>query len=279
MSKPAADARYASQLEASLDAMLVRTLGPNKAQVQVNADLNVDRTTRDQLQYEKTGTPLKVTDETERLRGTGGAGGAAAGTASNVPGYGQAGAGGGGNSNYNAKKGGTEYAVGKTVTRTEVAPGTVKRLDVALVVDKSVPAAEVQSLRAAVASAAGVQTRRGDTLAVSQIAFAKQPITAPGGLVAGGGMIGYAKYALLGLGSLLFLFFITRHLRRREDEVLTNPTWLRQLDAPTPIAALEGPPPSLIPAANPRKMQIEEVVAKEPERVATALRGWMNEDK
>jgi flagellar M-ring protein FliF len=92
-------------------------------------------------------------------------------------------------------------------------------------------------------------------------------------------MIGYAKYALLGLASLLFLFFITRHLRRRESEALTDPTWLRQLDAPTPIAQLaDGAPPSLVQAGNPRRQQIEEVATKEPERVAAAVRGWMSED-
>jgi len=88
-----------------------------------------------------------------------------------------------------------------------------------------------------------------------------------------------AAFALLGLAALLFLFFITRHLRRRENEVLADPSWLRQLEAPTPIAQLEaeGPPPSLIVQNNPRKKQIEEVVTKEPERVAVALRTWMNE--
>jgi flagellar M-ring protein FliF len=196
-----------------------------------------------------------------------------------VPGYAGAAGGAGGNSNYTSKKESTDYGVDKTVTRTKVAPGTVQRLNVALVVDKTVPAAEVNQLRAAVASAAGIDRQRGDTLAVSQVAFAAQPAAVPTGLVASGGILGYAKYALLGLASLLFLFFLTRHLRRRENEALADPTWLRQLDAPTPIAQLaDGPPPSLVPASNPRRRQIEEVVAKEPERVAAAVRGWMTED-
>ncbi|MFN8201155.1 MAG: flagellar basal-body MS-ring/collar protein FliF [Solirubrobacteraceae bacterium] len=279
LSKPAAEARYASGLEASLNAMLARTLGPNKAQVQVNADLNVDDTSIEKLQYGKQGTPLQQTTENERLRGSGAAGGAAAGTASNVPGYAAAGAGGGGRSNYNSRKRSTDFGVDKTVTRTKVAPGTVQRLNLALVVDKSVPAAEVSQLQAAVASAAGIDRRRGDTLAVSQVAFTTQPAPPAAGLVPSGGIVGYAKYALLGLACLLFLFFLTRHLRRRENEALVDPTWLRQLDAPTPIAQLaDGPPPSLVPASNPRRQQIEEVVTKEPERVAAAVRNWMNED-
>jgi flagellar M-ring protein FliF len=280
LSKQAAEARYDAQLESSLNAMLARTVGPGKAQVRVNADLNVDEVSQEKLQYGKRGTPLQSTEETERLNSNGGGSGTAAGTASNVPGYAAGASGTGGRSKYRSKKGTTDFGVDKTVTRTKVAPGAVQRQDVALLVDRSVPAAEVTALRNAVASAAGVQRTRGDTLAVSQMAFAQQPAASDGGLVAGGGMLGYAKYALLGLASLLFLLFISRHLRRREEDALAAPTWLRQLDAPTPIAALEeGAPPSLIPAANPRKMQIEEVVQREPERVAAALRGWMNEER
>jgi flagellar M-ring protein FliF len=280
MSKAAAEARYASQLESSLNAMLVRTLGPDKAQVRVNADLNVDDTSIEKLQYDRRGTPLKETSETEQLKGQGGAGGAAAGTTANVPGYGQRNGGsGGGKSDYQNDKETTDFAVGKTVTRTQVAPGAVQRQDVALMVDKSVPAADVAALRRAVQGAAGIQAARGDTLQVSQIAFAKPPAPAKS-LVPTDGILGYAKYALLGIASLVFLFFITRHLRRREDEVFANPTWLRQLDAPTPIAQLENAAaPSLIAGSNPRRAQVEEVVQREPERVANALRAWMNEDK
>src|SRR4051795_8343915 len=47
--KQAAEARYARSVEASLTALLTQTLGPGKARVQVKADLNVDKTTRQQL--------------------------------------------------------------------------------------------------------------------------------------------------------------------------------------------------------------------------------------
>jgi flagellar M-ring protein FliF len=281
MSKQAAEARYDAQLEAELNALVARTLGPGKGQVEVNADLNVDKTSVEELAYAKKGSPVKTTTQNEKLKGGGAGGGTTAGTNSNVPGYAEQGAGGGGNSNYTNTQKTVEQVFGKTVTRKEVAPGAVNRLDVALVVDKSVPAADVKALQTAVASAAGVNTQRGDTLAVSQMTFAKPPEATPAGRgpLPEGGIFGYAKYALLGLAALLFLFFITRHLRRRENEVIADPAWLRQLEAPTPIAQLEaeGGPPSLIVQGNPRKQQIEEVVTKEPERVAVALRTWMNE--
>jgi flagellar M-ring protein FliF len=280
-SKPQAEARYANDLEAQVNAMLTRTLGPGKAQVQVSADLNVDQTSLDKLTYAKKGVPMEVSKDTETLKGGAGAGGgAAAGTAANIPGYAQTGAaaGAGGTSNYKHKVGTTKYGVSKTIAHTKVAPGSVNRLGVALMVDKTVPAAQVAQLRKAVANAVGLQTTRGDTLSVSQLAFAKPPAAATG-LVPAGGIMGYAKYVLLGLASLLFLFFVARHLRRRENEALVEPTWLRQLEAPTPIAQLQDTQVHGLPPASSRHAEIEQTVQREPERVATALRGWMAEDE
>src|SRR3954468_19583820 len=88
--KQAAEARYAQSMESNLNAMLVQTLGPGKAQVQVNADLNADQTTMRKLTYGKKGVVLSSKKEDETLKGAGGAagGGGAAGTASNtVPSY------------------------------------------------------------------------------------------------------------------------------------------------------------------------------------------------
>jgi flagellar M-ring protein FliF len=281
MSKQAAENRFEAQMEAQLNALVARTIGVGKGQVSVNADLNVDDTSVEKLEYAKKGSPIESTTQTETLKGKGAGAGTAAGTTTNIPGYAQNGAGSGGNSNYKNTDKTTKQVFGKTVTRTQVAPGSITREDVSLVVDKSVPAADVRALQTAIASAAGIDRQRGDTLAVSQITFAKSPTTTTSnGPLPSGGIMGYAKYALLGLAALIFLFFISRHLRRRENEVIADPSWLRQLDAPTPIAQLEdpdAPPPSLLVGRNPRKKQIEEVVTKEPERVATALRTWMNE--
>ena len=65
-SKQAAEARYARQLETTINAMLASTLGPGKAQVKVNADLNVDETTQEELTYGDKGVPLTQTDRRPR---------------------------------------------------------------------------------------------------------------------------------------------------------------------------------------------------------------------
>jgi flagellar M-ring protein FliF len=297
LGKPAAEARYASQLESSLDALLLRTLGPDKATVQVAADLDLSESTQEKLQYAKKGTPLTETTETETLTSEGAAGGAAAGTAANIPSYAAGAAGGGGESNYRKTTAQRDLGVDKTVTRTKVAPGAVQRLDVAVVVDKKVPAADVAALKTALASAAGIRADRGDTLAVSRVAFAAPPkaTTAPpaGALPIPAGMEGIVKAVAIGLGSLFFLFFVTRHLRRREaDPFADEPSWLRALPSVEGQAALPAPKTQMEPidlsppdeALNvfkndPRAMALEELVAREPERVAGQLRSWITEDK
>ena len=94
-SKASAETRKARAIESSINAMLASTLGPGKAQVKVNADLNMDETTQKELTYAAKGTPLKTTEETEKLTGSGATTGGTAGTGSNVPTYSGANAAGG----------------------------------------------------------------------------------------------------------------------------------------------------------------------------------------
>jgi flagellar M-ring protein FliF len=288
-SKQAAEARYAQSVESNINAMLVQTLGPGKAQVQVNADLNADHTTKEQLIYAKKGVPLTTQKENETLKGggTAGAGGAAGAAANTVPSY--AGAAGGANSNYKRTNGQTTWGVGKVVTHTQVAPGAVNKMNVAVIVDKSVPPASVAAVRAAVQNAAGITPARGDTLSVSQVAFAKPPTAAKPAATAS--IIGMAKYVAAGLALLAFLFFVTRHLRRREEQALIGqPVWLREIESPTSLAELErgmdpygdeatmALPRARRPAMNPVRGELEELVDREPERVASQVRAWMNEE-
>ena len=282
VSKPAAEARYDAQLSSELNAIVAQTVGAGKAQVRVKSDLNVDSTQRDELQYDKKGTPLEVTKDTERLRGTGGAAGGAAGAQANIPTYAASGAGAGGNSNYQRQQGTTKFGVGRVVTHTKVAPGAVQRLDVAVLVDPSVPPKTAKALQQAISSAAGINTQRGDTITLSSVPFAKQPAAAkPGSLPVN--VLAYAKWAGLGLASLLFLFFVRRALRRRESaDLIGEPVWLHQIESPRPVGELAageaGTQPLLTSNPNRRRQQVEQAVQREPERVVQALRGWMAED-
>jgi flagellar M-ring protein FliF len=286
-SKASAEARKARAIESSVNAMLASTLGPGKAQVKVNADLNMDETSEKELTYAAKGTPLKTSEESETLEGSGGAAGGPAGTGSNVPTYSNRNRNAAGESNYERNKKDTDYGVNKKVRDTKVAPGAINKLNVALLVDKSVPAEVVTGLETTVASAAGVDTTRGDTISTTQMEFAKAETPKAGPVPTT--LLEPLKWVGLGLAALLFLFFMARGMRKRESENLT-PAWLTEIEEPVSLAALEARTTSteyLDHAANdmlpPRVPdaslhQLDQLMEREPERVAAQVKAWMAED-
>src|SRR6185312_3713919 len=279
---------YDSATAASLDAMLAQTLGQGKAQVLVYANMNVDQTTKESLEYGKQGVPLQQSKSLETLAGNG-SGAAATGTA-NLPAAAQN----GGKSNYKRETTDSSLGVNKTVTHSTLAPGTVENQHVSVLLDHSVPASAVPAIKEAVTNAAGIQAKRGDTISIGQIAFAK---SAAAGGAAASSPLGFAKYALLGIAAAIFLFLTTKSLRRREQEALEEPKWLRELDAPMRLAELEreaATRPMEIthgPGANGNgngngqragsgediRRQVEALADSDPDRVAQQLRSWMQE--
>ncbi len=283
-----AEQRYDQSMEASLDAMLAQTLGSDKAQVLVYANMNVNQTTKESLEYGKAGTPTQQSKTIETLTGTGTGAGGVTGTANLTA----AAQGTSGKSNYKHETTSSSLGVSKTVTHSTVAPGTVESQHVSVLLDKSVPAAALPAIREAITNAAGIQTKRGDTISIGQVEFAK-PTAA-----AASSPLGDAKYALLGLGAMLFLFFTTRSLRKREKETIDEPRWLRELEAPMRLSELERetsarPAPAMAAVAPPRggrpagghgddgggsiRQQVEQLVDSQPDRVAAQLRNWMAE--
>jgi flagellar M-ring protein FliF len=289
-----AEQSYDEGMEASLDAMLAQTLGPGKAQVLVYANMNVDQTSKESLEYAKAGTPIQQSKSTETLTGTGGSAGGVTGTAAAG-----AAAGASGKSNFKHETSSSSLGVSKTVTHSTIAPGTVESQHVSVLLDKSVPASALPAIREAVTNAAGIQTKRGDTISIGQVAFAKSTAGAPAS-----SPLSDAKYVLLGLGAMIFLFFTTRSLRKREKEAIEEPVWLRELEAPMRLSELEretsprSPAPAMAaagagngaaavaasaggppapPGAPNARAQVEQLVDTQPDRVAQQLRSWMQE--
>ena len=287
-----AEQRYDASLQANLDAMLAQTLGAGKAQVLVYANMNVDQTTKEALEYGKAGTPLQQSKSLETLSGSGAGAGGTVGTANLTAGTG----GSSGKSNYKKEITSSQLGVNKTVTHSTVAPGVVESQHVSVLLDHSVPASSLPAIREAVTNAAGIQTKRGDTISIGQIPFAKQSTAAAG---AASSPLGMAKYALLGIGALVFLFFTTKAIRRRESETIEEPSWLREIEAPVRLSELErettrrpnevlagvgpngGAPAAAgnggAPAGQDIRRQVEALADSDPDRVAQQLRSWMQE--
>lgn len=279
--------RYDDSMEASLDAMLAQTVGPGKAQVLVYANLNDNQTTKESLEYGKTGVPLQQTKSLETLTGSGSGTGGATGTANLTTGTGSS-----GKSNYKKESTSSSLGVSKTVTHSTIATGAIESQHVSVLLDKSVPASALPAIKEAVTNAAGIQAKRGDTVSIGQVAFPKTTATA-----AASSPLSMAKYALLGIGALLFLFFTTRSIRKREKEAIEEPAWLRELEPPMRLSELEREisrrPNEMVAAAGPGgqangggalpvgsdvRRQVEQLADSDPDRVAQQIRTWMKEE-
>lgn len=159
--------QYESELAQNLQSMLARIVGPDKAVVRVSADMDFDQRQVKSEVYEPISTddgPRGVllseekTDETYSGRVTPPAPAGQSTIAS--PG-----------DNYNRTQSSTQYEVSKKIEETTSAPGQVKRLSVAVLVDEVIPAAKVGAIREAVTAAAGIDGQRGDVVTVQRIAF------------------------------------------------------------------------------------------------------------
>ena len=286
--KQTAENAYDTQTADQVDAALAATLGPGVALVKINADLNANQQNLASIVYSKKETPASTATATETLKGAGaGTAGTAGNQSTNLASY--AGAN-GSNSNYSNKTNTTVWNDGRTITHTTVAPGAINSQGISVIVNsKKVPPTELPTIRALVENAVGYNKKRGDTFSIGSLPFAK--IAAPAATTSTtSGMMSKVKYVVLGVGALIFLFMMSRMLRRRESEQFAGqPTWLRELEHPRSLAEIEaqtqmvdidGPTvvQRLRPPVNVARQQVEELVDRDPERVASQIRQWMTED-
>ena len=75
------------------------------------------------------------------------------------------------NLNYSKQKTAVNYSVSKEVKQVVYAPGTIKRLSIAVAVNKILTESEKEELRGLVQSASGVDFSRGDVISVSGLQF------------------------------------------------------------------------------------------------------------
>ena len=165
--------RFEHELERRVSGMLDRVLGPNRAAVRVTAELKFDQVEENTETYEPVANNQGIARSSQRkvesFNGVGTMPGGVPGTESNIPGY-QSQYSTAGNSSYNKSEETVNFEVNKKIAKVVEAPGGVKRLSVAVMVDSLQPQ-QVDSIRTAVVAAAGLDMARGDQVAVENISF------------------------------------------------------------------------------------------------------------
>ena len=235
-SKTAAEARYNASAEASLqcDARPHARPGQGAGRRPLRPQRRQDRRADAHLHRQERVALAEKTDdrvaEGQRQRRRA----APSGTASNLPSYAANATGGSGTNNYkNTTTDKTNGARQDHHQDRRRRTGAVNRLDVAVLLDKSVEldgrADDLAEGQRSPRPPACRSPSASDTLNVTEgLSFAKVPTTAAKSGPIPAAARGILKGVGIGIGALLFLFFVTRHLRKRErGELIDEPSWLR----------------------------------------------------
>lgn len=153
---------FEDQTTQKITTVLEKIMGKGNATVQVSADINFDSaksTIESYLPLNDKGQGVLTASQTEDESYANP--GAAPATA----------AGGGKNLNYSKQKSSTNYSVSKEIKQVIYAPGTVKRMTIAVAVNKILTTKEKEEIQNLVLSASGADYNRGDVITVSSMQF------------------------------------------------------------------------------------------------------------
>ncbi|MGH9102307.1 MAG: flagellar basal-body MS-ring/collar protein FliF [Acidimicrobiales bacterium] len=263
---------YDQAVAGSLQGMLSQLVGQGKAVVVVHSTLDFDQvsTTSQSLQTNPKGqvvtVPVQNQTSKETYTGNGAPPGGVLGNPAPTVGTSQSGS-------YNSSTTNSSYAVGKVTKTVKQAPGQVKRMSVAVLLDSSATHLPSSSITRLVSAAAGLVTSRGDSVSVVRAPFsnASAKAAASQAKAAAAARSQAAQMDLIKTFGLLLLaiaavFLLWRSSRKeRRTEVVLPPVTAYPLEAPPP-RELQGPN---------RAEEVDDLIEEQPEEVAKLLRSWM----
>jgi flagellar M-ring protein FliF len=298
---------YENRVASSLQAMIDRVVGTGHSEVRLTADLDFDSThTTTERFTDSAAKPIAGAKTTETYTGSGGGAGGALGSVLGpdniaVP-SGTAGTG-----KYSKTTSTDNNALDRVVEERKSAPGAVRKLNVAVLLDtKTSGDVEPAQIEALVASAVGLNTTRGDTVVVDRLPFdataaeaAAEELAAEKKAVAAAERTALLKGAAKWLGIALLAGWVLLSVRRAVRRQLAAADQRRltagQLEALQRSLETTADQPALVPGApdgverrsTPRaapepdraalaaRADIGELVKAQPDEVAQLLRGWL----
>jgi flagellar M-ring protein FliF len=292
-----ATSAYEQRVTSAVQALLDQVVGAGKSAVTVTASLNQDQTQRTSEEFSATENtpPLVSSTTTEEYTGSG------SGTATGVLGPDNIAVPNGtgdGTGSYTNTTEDVSNAVNKVTEVTTVAPGTVQKQSLAVLVDQNAAAGiDLNQLTATLTAAAGIDPARGDTIAVQAMAFdttgadaAAEALAAADAQAEADRRADLLRQAVIA-GALLLIVIVVaivlaRRSRRSKREALDIGE-LPLMDGPDPADELDELPE--IPPALPgpaeldpvqeslavKRAEIAALADEQPEEVADLLRGWL----
>ena len=163
-------------IQKNVQSLLDQSLGEGRAFARVSVELDFDDRTTDTQTFtpvvDDAGIIRSQQDMNETYSGNSTQPGGAAGVQSNVPGY--VAQNGNSNANYEKKESTKNYEINEEKSKVVAAPGSIRRLNVAVLVNDDVNATQQDSIMRTVSSAAGINTSRGDTISVEPLPFSTE---------------------------------------------------------------------------------------------------------
>jgi flagellar M-ring protein FliF len=304
---------YEDRVRGSVQAMLDKVVGPGNATVVVAADVsqNSGQRTAETFTTPDGSPALSVSAQSD---GTGGttASGMSAGilgpdniavpspTVTPAPATGTTATGSTGATSVTKNN-----AINKVTEQTTMPAGSITRQTVSVAVNKAVSGVNKANLMALVTAAAGIDTTRGDSVAIELVSFntagaaaATKALAAADAAASADRTASLIRTAVMALAIalpiIIALFLISRRFKSRsqEDRELQEMTELAELrammsDQTRPIALTASEPPAAltytqVPLIEPgdterKRAEIDALAGKDPERTAEILRGLMDD--
>ncbi|MEG6585877.1 flagellar basal-body MS-ring/collar protein FliF [Dendrosporobacter sp. 1207_IL3150] len=268
-------------LQKNIQSLLDQVLGTGRAAARVNVELSFDQRTLDRQVFEpvvdEKGIIRSSQETNENYTGNSLSPGGAAGTASNIPGYVT---GNNSQSNYEKKDVTRNYEINETKEKVVSAPGSIKRLTVAVLVDANITKVQQDSLAKTVSSAIGLNAARGDVVSIESIAFntemldkqqkeeqefAKQQSQAF-----------WIKVGLAVIAIIAVMYLVRIYMRRKEDEkeqmIAANSIQPEPVEAKSKKLSQEEQERST------ERQAIEKMAKSKPEDVAQLIKVWLADE-
>ncbi len=284
---------YQDQLRARLQAMLDRVVGPGNSTVQATVELDFDKAVTETVDYraDEEIPALQESASSETYSGAGAADGV--GGVVGVDQGTDVGVGGAGDSAYENSSSSRTNGVDTVVETRETAPGSVKKLNVGVVLDtnttQGVSATDVRTL---IADAIGIDGRRNDSIRVVTMPFdrsgeeavaaeleaaaAAEAAAARAELIEKGALVGAVLLVLL-----LAMLSARRRNKKREQATTYVVEQLRQerqaIEAPAAATLALAEAESTAASESNVREELSALIERQPDDVAALLRGWLVE--
>lgn len=271
-------------LQNSAQSLLQQVLGPNKAAIRVSVELNFDQRTVENKSFEPVVDDKGIlrssheTSETFKGRGSQMPGGVP-GTTSNIPGYPTTDR---SESNYEKKEAIRNYEINERNEHLSAAPGSIRRLTVAVLIDSNLTQVQLEGISKVVASAVGLNPGRGDVISVESVPFStilsdaqKQEEEARKKAEQQKMWIMAALAALVAIGAGAYIY-----RRRKQREEAAEAEAAAEAAAMEPVIVSELEPAESEEEAEKRRVRedIERLAKQRPEEFAQLVRTWLSEE-